>query len=93
MFRANASVELSSQPAQFTLAMSKRTMMAMRDWAGGFSYACDQFRASWPAKSTAPDDRAMIGRVSDAMDTGFSASELKTLGQWVAARHARNTRA
>jgi hypothetical protein len=28
--------------------------------------------------------------VSDAMSTGFSAAEVKTLSQWIAARHARN---
>lgn len=93
MFRANASVDQASQPAQFTAAMSKRNKMAMRDWAAGFSYACGQFRSSWPAKSTFPDDRAMMARVSDAMATGFSAAELKTLSQWLAARDARNTSA
>jgi len=91
MMRANACIEQASQPALFAAAMSKRNSMATRDWATGFSHACGQFRASWPAKSTAPDDRAMMQRVSDAMATGFSPADVKTLSQWVAARHDRNT--
>ncbi|MCC6001128.1 MAG: UPF0149 family protein [Pararhodobacter sp.] len=90
LMRANACVDHASAPAEFATAMSGRSKMAMRDWAAGFSYACGHFRASWPAKSTAPDDRAMMNRVSDAMSTGFSAAEVKTLSQWIAARHARN---
>ncbi len=91
MMRANACVEHATHPAQFTAAISKRSKMAMRDWAAGFSYACGHFRSSWPAKSTAPDDRATMQIVSDAMATGFSAAEVKTLSQWIAARHDRNT--
>jgi hypothetical protein len=91
LMRANACVDQASAPAEFATAMSGRSKMAMRDWAAGFSYSCEHFRASWPAKSTAPDDRSMMNRVSDAMSTGFSAAEVKTLSQWIAARHARNT--
>jgi hypothetical protein len=90
LMRANACVDQASAPAEFATAMSGRSKMAMRDWAAGFSYSCEHFRASWPAKSTAPDDRSMMHRVSDAMSTGFSAAEVKTLSQWIAARHARN---
>ena len=90
LMRANACVDQASAPAEFSIAMSGRRKMAMRDWAAGFSYACGHFRASWPAKSTAPDDRSMMNRVSDAMSTGFSAAEVKTLSQWIADRHARN---
>ncbi len=91
LMHANACVEHADQASQFTAVMEKRSKMAMRDWAAGFSYACSQFKSSWPAKSTAPDDRAMMERVSDAMAAGFSAAEVKTLGQWIAARHDRNT--
>jgi hypothetical protein len=91
MMRANACVDQANDPAQFAAAMSKRSKMAMRDWATGFSYACGQFRSSWPAKSTGSDDRAMMERVSDAIATGFSAPEIKLLSQWIAARHAQNT--
>ena len=91
MLRANACVDQANVPAQFFAAMSKRNKMAMRDWATGFSYACGQFRSSWPAKSTTPDDRAMMERALDAMATGFSASDIKILSQWIDARHAQNT--
>lgn len=90
LMRANACVEQAENPAEFAAAMSRRSSMAGRDWAAGFSYACGHFRSSWPAKSTTHDDRAMIHRVSDAMSTGYSAAEVKTLSQWIAARHARN---
>lgn len=91
LMRSNACVDQASLPAEFAAALSGRSKMAMRDWAAGFSHACGHFRSSWPAKATAPDDRAMMQRVSDAMSTGFSAAEVKTLSQWIAARHARNT--
>jgi yecA family protein len=90
LMRANACVDQANKPAEFTAAMSGRSQMAMRNWAAGFSHACEHFRSSWPAKSTAPDDRAMMQRAADAMATGFSAAELKSLGQWIAARHDRN---
>jgi hypothetical protein len=90
LMRANACVDQANEPAEFTGAMSGRSQMAMRDWAAGFSHACEHFRSSWPAKSTAPDDRAMMQRTADAMATGFSAAELKSLGQWIVARHDRN---
>ncbi len=90
LMRANACVDHASEPAEFATAMSGRSKMAMRDWAGGFSSAHGQFRSSWPTKSTSPEERAMINDLSDAMSTGFSAAEVKTLSQWIAARHARN---
>jgi hypothetical protein len=64
--------------------------MAVRNWATGFSYACGQFKSPWPAKSTDRDNRAMMRRVSNAMSTGLSVADLKTLSHWIAARHARN---
>jgi hypothetical protein len=78
-------------PTEFTGSMGKRSKMAMRDWATGFSYAYGQFSSSWPTKKTTTDDRAMINQVTDAMATGISAPELKLLSQWIAARHAQNT--
>jgi hypothetical protein len=90
LMRANGCVAQAEDAEAFRTAMTQRSTMAMRDWATGFSYACDQFRSSWPAKSTAADDRAMQARVSDAMASGFSEPEAKTLSIWVAARHARN---
>lgn len=90
--RANASVEQAEGPAEFAAAMSRRSSMAARDWAAGFSYATGHFRSSWPAKSTTHNDRAMIHRISDAMATGFTGSEVKTLEQWISARHEHNCR-
>lgn len=90
LMRANACVDHASEPAAFAAAMSGRSKMAMRDWAGGFSWAHGHFRSSWPTKSTTPEDRAMINDVSDAMSTGFSTSEVTTLSAWIASRHARN---
>lgn len=90
LMRANACLDQAKEAAEFSAAMSARSQMAMRDWAAGFSYACGHFRSSWPAKSTGPDDRAMMQRVADAMATGFSAAEVKALSQWIAARHNRN---
>ncbi len=90
LMRANACVDHASEPAEFATAMSGRSKMAMRDWAGGFSSAHGQFRSSWPTKSTSLEDRAMINNVSDAMSTGFSTSEVTTLSAWIASRHARN---
>lgn len=90
LMRANACVEHAEDPAEFAAAITRLSKMAMRDWAAGFSFASGHFRASWPAKSTAPDDRALINQVSDAMSTGFSAPEVKTLSKWIAVRHARN---
>ncbi len=92
LMRANACVERAENPAEFALAMSGRSSMAARDWAAGFSYACGHFRSSWPAKSTTHVDRAMMHRISDAMSTGFTASGVKTLGQWISARHEDNCR-
>ena len=89
MMRANTCVDQANDPAQFTAAMSRRSKMDVRNWATGFSYACGQFKSSWPAKSAAPDDRAMMLRLSDAMSTGFSVADVKTLSHWIAARHAR----
>ena len=90
LMRANACVDHASAPAAFAAAMSGRSKMAMRDWAGGFSWAHGHFRSSWPTKSTSPEDRAMINDVSDAMSTGFSTFEVTTLSAWIASRHARN---
>lgn len=93
MMRATAAIEQARDNEVFVPVMAKRSKMAMRDWAGGFSHACDTFSSSWPAKSTGPDDRAMKVRISDAMALGFSAQDLRTLGQWIEARHARNVSA
>lgn len=90
--RANSCVEQAESPADFIAAMSGRSTMAARDWAAGFSHACGHFRSSWPARSTTQDDRAMMHLISDAMSTGFTAAEVKTLGQWIAARHDHNCR-
>jgi len=91
MLHANACVAQAGMPTEFTGLMGKRSKMAMRDWATGFSYAYGQFSSSWPTKKTTTDDRAMINQVTDAMATGISAPELKLLSQWIAARHAQNT--
>jgi hypothetical protein len=91
MMHANTCVTEAGMPAEFTGAMANRSKMAMRDWAAGFSYAYGQFRSSWPAKTTTADDRVMINQVADAMVTGFSNTELKTLSLLVAARHDQNT--
>jgi hypothetical protein len=91
MMRADACVEQATDPAQVAAVMSGRSKMALRDWAAGFSFACGQFRSSWPAKSTAPDDRAMMQQIAEATANGFSTAEVKTLSLWVAARHDRNT--
>ena len=93
MMRATAAIEQARDNEVFVPVMAKRSKMAMRDWAGGFSHACDTFSSSWPAKSVGPDDRAMKVRISDAMALGFSAQDLRTLGQWIEARHARNVSA
>jgi hypothetical protein len=90
MMRANTCVDQANDPVQFAADMSRRSKMAVRNWATGFSYACGQFKSSWPVKSAAPDDRAMMLRLSDAMSTGFSVADVKTLSHWIAARHARN---
>lgn len=92
LMRANACVELAEEPKAFAASMTKRGSMAMRDWAAGFSYACQMFKSSWSAKSTSRDDRAMMERVSDAIETGFSGPDAKLLGLWLAARHDQNTR-
>jgi len=92
LMRANSCVEQAENPADFIAAMSGRSTMAARDWAAGFSHACGHFRSSWPARSTTQDDRAMMHRISDAMSTGFTAAEVKTLGQWISARHDHNCR-
>lgn len=92
LMRANACVDVAPRPADFAALMMKRSSGAMRDWAAGFHAACGKFKSSWPAKSTSRDDHAMIERVSDAMATGFSASDAKLLSQWVAARHEQNAR-
>lgn len=60
------------------------------EWAAGFSKGCTSFKSSWPAKLTRPDDRAMQTLVAQAADTGFDNGDLRTLGQWIAARHAAN---
>jgi hypothetical protein len=91
LMHANTCVDHANEPTLFAGAMAKRSKMAIRDWPAGFSYAFGHFRSWWPAKSTAPDDRAMMQRVSDAMSTGFSATEVNNLSQWIAARHDRNT--
>jgi hypothetical protein len=92
LMRANACVDVAPRPADFAASLMKRSSGAMQDWAAGFSSACGKFKSSWPAKSTSRDDHAMIERVSDAMATGFSASDAKLLSQWIAARHDQNTR-
>lgn len=91
LMHANTCIDHANEPALFNGTMAKRSKMAMRDWAAGFS-AYGHFRSSRPAKSTAPNDRAMMQRVSDEMSTGFSAAEVNNLSQWIAARHDRNKR-
>jgi len=93
MMHANTCVAEAGMPTEFTGAMAKRSKMAMRDWAGGFSYAYGQFGASWPVKATTADDRVMINQVADAMATGLSKAALNTLSLLIAARYDRNTRA
>lgn len=60
------------------------------EWAAGFNKGCTLFKSSWPAKLTRPDDRAMQKLVAQAAETGFDNGDLRTLGQWIAARHAAN---
>jgi len=90
LMRANVCVDHASGTAEFATAMSRRSKLAMRDWAGGFSSAHGKFKSSWPTKLTSLEDRAMINNVSDAMSIGFSAAEVTTLSVWIAGRHARN---
>ena len=90
MMRATRTFEQACNNDLFCAVMAKRSKMATRDWAAGFSHGCDRFRSHWPAKLTGPDDRAMINRVSDAMSTGFTDPERRDLGRWIEARRARN---
>ena len=87
MQRANQAIALAEDAAAFARHMKG---CDTADWATGFSRACTGFKSSWPAKATAPDDRAMQKRVAEAAGTGLSDADLKTLGQWLAARHLRN---
>jgi hypothetical protein len=88
MLRANQALALA-EDGDFARAMQGRDTAA---WAAGFTQACTGFKSSWPAKSTGPDDKAMQKRVAEAARTGLSEAELKTLGQWLTARHRRNRR-
>ncbi|MEI4233938.1 UPF0149 family protein [Roseovarius sp. D22-M7] len=90
MMRTNASLDQADTEDGVAVALSARSEVARQDWAAGFSHACGEFKSSWPAKLTAPDDRTMIKRVSTAAQTGFSPVELKIVSQWIAARHNQN---
>jgi len=87
MLRANDAIALAGESAAFARQMESRVLM---DWAAGFTRGCTTFKSSWPAKSTGPDDRAMQKLVAKAAETGFTSSDLRTLSQWIAARHAAN---
>ncbi len=90
MMRVNATVAQACDSDLFASTTASRPKLAMRDWAAGFTLGCKTFRSSWPAKAVGPDDHAMRHLISDAVGRGFSATDLGTLGQWIAARHASN---
>jgi hypothetical protein len=87
MMRANGAIALAEDSAAVERHLGK---MSVQDWAAGFSQGCTTFKSSWPAKSTGPDDRTMQKLVAKAAETGFATSDLRTLCQWIAARHAAN---
>lgn len=90
MIRANDAIALAEDGGVFERRMGTLADLETQDWAAGFTTGCESFRASWPAKSTGPNDRAMQRMVSDGAGGGLGGSELHTLGQWIAARHRRN---
>jgi hypothetical protein len=61
-----------------------------QNWAEGFLHGYESFKSSWPAKSLGPNDLAVLRTIAGAADRGFSGSDLTTLAQWIAMRHARN---
>ncbi|MBA2437987.1 MAG: UPF0149 family protein [Acidimicrobiia bacterium] len=88
MMRANDAIALAEDSAAFERHLGK---LPVQDWAAGFSQGCTTFKSSWPAKSTGPDDRTMQKLVAKAAETGFTTGDVRTLSQWIAARHAANT--
>lgn len=89
MLRANGAIALAGDSTEFERRLGE---IDARKWAAGFSKGCTSFKSSWPARSTRPDDRAMQKLVAQAAEAGFASSDLRTLGQWIAARHAANLR-
>jgi len=87
MMRANDATRLAEDSGAVERRLGKTDA---QDWAAGFSKGCATFRSSWPAKSTRPDDKAMQKLVVVAAQSGFAGSEIRTLSQWIAARHAAN---
>lgn len=92
MMRANGALTLAGDRSLCADAMGKWSGPAMRDWAAGFTNGQTRFKSSWPARTLAPDDKALLRMVAEAATAGFDGGGLRTLGQWIAVRFAGNQR-
>ena len=90
MLRANAATALGETPGAFVRRMDKLTVEATRDWAAGFTQGCKDFKSSWPAKATGPNDQAMQRLIASGAESGLGASDIRTIDQWIVARDAAN---
>ena len=90
MKRANGAIEAAGDEAQLLQKLRSMNQHSQLEWADGFLHGFESFKSSWPAKSMNSDDHAALRMIRGGADRGFSGSDLKTLAQWIAVRHARN---
>lgn len=90
MMRANSAIATADGQSDFPAEMKQRGSGGAREWASGFHAGRESFASSWPKKSVAPTDQAILRQITEARRHGLPAPGIRVVGQWLSARHAMN---
>jgi hypothetical protein len=85
--RAHEVFDLACDAGAFAASMAKRSKKGQGDWAVGFSEAANWFRAAWPKKGMAKEDRRLLEMASD----GVAVAELSEFADLIARRQVGNS--
>jgi hypothetical protein len=91
MMRASGAIAAADAPKDFEDQMTQRGNQGQSDWAAGFTLGFEKFKSSWPAKSTGPDDRAILRQISDGSNAALGAGEVRIIAEWLGARLVAGT--
>jgi yecA family protein len=86
MMRAQEVSDVAAVPAQLVAAISSRSKKGQAEWWSGFSDAMSKFRAAWPKKGMAKEDRRLL----EVVTAGLTGAGLEEFAALVALRQERN---
>jgi hypothetical protein len=85
--RAHEVSDLACDAGAFAATMAKRSEKGQGDWAMGFSDTAKRFRAAWPKKGMAKEDRRLLAMASD----GLAVAEMSEFADLIARRQVGNS--